>query len=282
MATRPQRFPAEREIESLLVAYRQAQRTIVAQIKLAVREGDQGLLSRRRHQLARVLVTLDQLGVETDPVARRIVADVFAESAERTARAVAGIGVGPVSEASFAGVSREAVEGLQDAVLSRLADARATIGRQVADVFARAQRRSTMLALLGAEGSPRAASKQLRESLVSNGQTGFIDRAGKRWALDTYSEMAVRTVTREAVVQGAVTRMAAHGVDLARISTHASSCSICKPWEGRLISLDGSTESYQGEAVADGPLPPLHPRCRHTVSPVAVRVEAIERQLQGA
>lgn len=284
MATDPRRFPSERRLDDLLATYRQAQRTVVAQIRAAIAEGDLDEARQRRYQLAAVIETLDHLGLETDRVAREIIEGAFMESARATARQAASItGISEVTEASFAGVSREAVEALQESMLGRLSGARETIGRQAADVFAKAQRRTTMLALLGAEGSPRSAAKHLRDSLIREGQVGFIDRAGKRWALDTYAEMATRTVTREAVVQGAIHRMAAHGIDLARVSTHASACQICIPWQGRLISLDGQTREHEGEAVYDAAfIPPFHPRCRHSLAPVAVRAERVERQLQEA
>lgn len=284
---RARQFPAERDVAALVATYRQAQRTILAQIRAALAEGDRLTVSMRRYQLATVIATLDRLGYETDPLARRIVRDAFNQSSDRAERQVAATGINAPADRSFAGVSREAVEALQDSMLGRLAGARETIGRQAADVFARAQRRTTMLALLGAEGSPRSAAKNLRNALLKDGQTGFIDRAGKRWALDTYAEMAARTVTREAVVQGAIQRMAAHGVSLARVSAHASACQICIPWENRLVSLDGSTRDHEGEAVSDlGALPnggpPFHPNCRHSLAPVSARVEAIERQLARA
>ena len=77
--------------------------------------------------------------------------------------------------------------------------------------------------------------------------------------------MAIRTETRHAVVEGQVNRLAAHGIDLVRVSRHASACPICQPHEGKLIDLAGGTSVFQGEAVASGPLPPYHPRCRHTI-----------------
>jgi hypothetical protein len=122
---------------------------------------------------------------------------------------------------------------------------------------------------------------------VMKGGAGFVDKAGRQWALSDYADMAVRTTTREAVVQGSIARMASHGVDLARVTTHASSCPVCKPWEGRLVTLDGHTTDFAGEAVTDlsslpNGGPPFHPRCRHTIAPVASRIETLRRELAAA
>jgi hypothetical protein len=184
---------------------------------------------------------------------------------------------------------------LQDSILGRLDAARQTVGRTVDDLYARAGRRAALRAVLGEAGSPEAAKRRMFADLmrdravrrmVNEGGFGFVDKAGKRWALDTYSEMAVRTVTREAVVQGAIARMASHGIDLARVSSHASACAICVPWQGRLVSLDGQRPDYEGEAVTDlsslpNGGPPFHPNCRHTLQPVSVAVEDFRRQLAG-
>lgn len=283
MATEP-RLPSDKVARKLERLYLGAQRTIVAQVRAAIRSGNLARAAERRMQLAAVLATLDQLGAATDPLARRLVEQAYTDGSDYAARGIAGQIGAHVSDvavpASFTGVQADAVRTLAESITGRLDTARRTVGRQVADTYARAGRRATMRALLGAEGSPRAATADMVRDLRSRGVTGFVDRAGKRWALDSYAEMAVRTVTREAVVQGSMARMASHGIDLARVSAHASSCSICLPWEGRLLSLSGDTTEYQGEAVADASnVPPYHPRCKHSLSPVVVDVEALRQSM---
>ena len=282
MATEP-RLPSDRLARELERIYAGAQRTLVAQVRAALASGRLGLATERRMMLSAVLATLDQLGAATDPLARRLAAQAYTDGSQHAAKGIAGqIGahVGDVAiPASFTGVQADAVRTLEDAILGKLDTARRTVGRQVEDVYAKAGRRAVMRGLLGAEGSPRAAAADLTADLRRRGVTGFVDRAGKRWALDSYAEMAIRTTTREAVVQGSMDRMASHGIDLARISSHASSCSICLPWEGRLISLSGQTVEYEGEAVADASnVPPFHPRCRHSLAPVVVDVERFIQQ----
>ena len=282
MATEP-RLPSDHAAARLERIYAQAQRAIMAQAQAALAAGQLMRAQERRLQLAAVLATLDQLGAATDLLARQLAAQAYTDGAASVAHGIAGqIGahVGDVAiPASFTGVQADAVRTLEDAILGKLDTARRTVGRQVEDVYAKAGRRAVMRGLLGAEGSPRAATADLTADLRRRGVTGFVDRAGKRWALDSYAEMAIRTTTREAVVQGSMDRMASHGIDLARISSHASSCSICLPWEGRLISLSGQTVEYEGEAVADASnVPPFHPRCRHSLAPVVVDVERFIQQ----
>ena len=175
---------------------------------------------------------------------------------------------------------------MQKSLLGSLDAATQTLGRRVEDIYGREQRRSALRAVLGAEGSPEAAAKHLHDRLaakaVDDGQTGFVDSAGKRWKLDTYSRMAVRTVTREAVVQGAVARMVSHGIALGRVSAHPDAGPICQPFEGTLVSLGGSgITEYKGEAVSDtGELPPFHPNCEHSVEPVSALIDSVREEAE--
>lgn len=293
MATDPARFPYERRLATLTRAYRDAQRILSARIRAALLEGrDLDRFSVGAHyarQLHTILRLLDDLGYETDPAARQLVQDALSQSAQRTRTAIVGAGVTlpAVEDATFNGVARQAVEALQDSMLGRLTQARQTVGRRVEDVFAAAGRRTALLSVLGADGSRRAASGRLVLELQAQGIRAFTDRAGREWGLGHYVEMVARTTTREAVSAGALSRMAAHGVNLARISTSGNACDVCKPWEGRLVSLDGGTSVYRGEPVATrGAIPnggpPIHPSCTHVWMPVVTAVDATRDRLGAA
>lgn len=286
MAPRPERLPHDAIVDDLARAFRQSQAQIMAQIRGAVQSGNLFKANERRLQLAAVIAALDQLGAVVDPLARQAVAKAYEEGAQRAAAQIgAQVGRDPLASASFNGVRVEAIQQLQASALDRLGASRRTVGRRVEDFYAKAGRRAAVRALLGAQGSPQEAARALAgditrdpeyKRLLRQGVSGFVDRSGRQWSLDTYSEMVVRTTTREAVVQGQVQRMADAGVNLARVSQHASSCSICRPFEGRLISLDGSLTEFQGQSVADTSigLPPYHPNCRHTIEPVVTEFEA--------
>jgi len=289
MATRPDPFPYERRLRDLDRLYAEAQATIAARIETAVRSGDLFEARRARMQLASIVAVLDQLGATVTPIARKLVADAFQQGADRTLREIRALRVSvPEIPGAFTGVSRQAVEQLQASLLDRLDSASQTLGRRVEDIYARETRRASLRAILGQSGSPRAATNDLMlrlqrdrqvAALVRDGGVGFVDSAGKRWQLRSYADMAIRTQTREAVVQGAMTRMVSHGIDLARISTSPGACEKCRPYEGRLVSLTGATTEYQGEPVMSGPLPPFHGRCTHHISAVVTAIEDLKREL---
>jgi hypothetical protein len=275
-------LPYQQQLDQLMLIYEQAARALEAQAQAAVASGAVATARGRRAQLASLLRALDQLGHDTDPIARRLAADAYHQAANLAAEQIAGLNMAaPEIPGAFSGVSVQAVSALEDSILGRLRDARQTVGRQINDVFAREQRRAALEALTGAHGSPGAAAKALERNLRTQGLTAFTDRSGRQWSLDTYSRMATRTVTREAVVQGSIDRMLSHRIDIARVSSHASACKICQPWEGALISLSGDVTEYQGEPVSNSPdgIPPFHPNCAHSLMPVATAVDATRASL---
>lgn len=268
-------FAYEGDLPPFFRLIREAQRDLARMVREAVLTQQLQTAARRQMQLEKVNAYMVSLGIAVDPQASRLTAAAFTQSAQRTADTIARLNIGTVQASSFAGVQQDALATLQDSLTGRLDASRRQIVRAVDDVYSRAGRRTAVRAILGVDGSPRTAQREMArellrdrdvQQLVANSDVALIDSAGRGWKLDTYTEMATRTTTRLAVVEGAKIRMAAHGVNIGRISYHAKACPICAPWEGRLVSLDGSTGTHLGEAVASldslpNGGPPMHPNC---------------------
>lgn len=59
-------------------------------------------------------------------------------------------------------------------------------------------------------------------------------------------------------------RIISQGHDLVRISTHNTDCPLCKPWEGKILSLTGKTKGYPTlEQARVAGL--FHEGCRHAM-----------------
>ena len=84
------------------------------------------------------------------------------------------------------------------------------------------------------EAAQRSFTRMTREGLGF-----FVDRAGRKWGLDTYAEMAVRTSTHQALRMGHTETMQQYGVDLVVISSHANPAEVCAPYENKILSLTG-------------------------------------------
>lgn len=178
---------------------------------------------------------------------------------------------------AFTGVHIDAVQALADAMADRLDNSVVQVGRSVADAYRQAGLRSVAEGVAGGESLPETAAA-LQRRLVREGLTGFVDRAGRRWQMDVYTSMVVRTNTRQAMTQGTVARMIELGQDLITISDHNTRTPLCQHFEGKTYSLTGRTPGYEKVIM----LPPFHPNCEHVATPAAANIDAFEALLDMA
>lgn len=267
MAVDPKR--AEAGLTELIRAYRDAQRVLVAEVKAAIADGRLEQRVARTQALAQVVSLLNELGIRTNPAARLLIANAWQEGDESIVRAVGGDGT-----YRFSQINRDALASAQDALVAALDAERTTVAQQVANMYRRAGLRSVRLGLLGARGSTRAVAKDLQARLAKRQITAFIDRAGRVWDMERYTDMVARTATRQAVVDAQVMRMSAQGIEYARVSRSSNPCPICEQWQGTLVTLGSAESSLKGEpadtldALPNGG-PPFHPSCRHYLVPEA-------------
>lgn len=126
-----------------------------------------------------------------------------------------------------------------------------------------------------AAGKPWIKSGQdLVKELETNGITGFTDKAGRKWSMQAYGNMAVRTTARQAEVAALLTF---DEYDLWQITKVGTTCPVCAPLEGRVYSKSGTNPDYPPLTVAFGKIDPygsndlsntylnIHPNCLHSL-----------------
>ncbi|MFD8685364.1 phage minor capsid protein [Streptomyces sp. NPDC059651] len=127
------------------------------------------------------------------------------------------------------------------------------ITRAVVDVYRRITGRASGNVLLGGL-TRRQASQRALDQFADHGVTGFVDSTGRNWDMASYVEMAVRSVTARAAIEGHIDALGEIGVGLVIVSDAPLECPLCAPWEGETLSLAGP----------DGP----HTiRTQHTIQP---------------
>ena len=110
----------------------------------------------------------------------------------------------------------------------------------------------------GILGAPRAtgtrldAAQQALDILTKRGITGFRDRGGRNWSLTSYVEMLSRTVVNEELREAHIARALEHGHTLMVVSSHSKPAPQCQPYEGQVLSLDGSTGTVELESATTG------------------------------
>lgn len=203
-------------------------------------------------------------------------------------------GIGQAAHAATAEVPGfAAVESLAAAVHRDIGVRSSNILRDVVDAFREVVTAATARTLTGTQ-TRRQAAQAAWQRLMNRGLTGFVDRAGRRWQLSSYVEMAVRTVTQRAAVQGQTDRLDTLGVSLVMASDHGQECALCRPFEGRVLALTGPTgritvahQLHPDQTVEVDVVATLdearragfqHPNCRHSVSAYLPGVSQLAEQ----
>lgn len=165
---------------------------------------------------------------------------------------------------TFTQTHQRAVEALANEVVGKLDATHLRILRSTQDIYRRAVAEAVRGVVAGAEPRIDAAQRVLN-TFANQGVTGFIDNAGRSWNLASYSEMATRSATGRAAINGHIQRMQDNDRDLVMVSQHGEECELCRPWEGRVLSISGEHDSYPSlaEAEAEGL---FHPNCAHNLS----------------
>lgn len=258
-------LPVDRQAAAVARLYAAAEERLRRLALEALASGNLETARYRQVRLAAIQQELAALQAQAVPEATQVLASAY--------RLGVDIG-GGISGAFGTGIHADAVAILADSLVNKLNDAAEHVGRQAEDVFRQEGLRLSAMHLL--EGSTRReASKQLQESLAGKGIKSFTDRAGREWNLGSYTEMVIRTTTREAVSVATRNRMLEGGNDLVTISHHEHEPDVCSKFDNRTFSITGSTDGYP--VLSDWP--PYHPRCRHVATPASANLDQLERDL---
>lgn len=163
------------------------------------------------------------------------------------------------------------------------------ITRAVTDAYRSVINRASSSVLLGGLTRRQAAGRAL-DQFASRGISGFTDSAGRNWNMASYAEMAVRTVTGRAAIEGHTDRLLVIGQQLVIVSDAPLECPLCRPWEGEILSINGASGPHTlrlpdalsqprlfrspdtvavhvaGSLVEARAAGLFHPNCRHNLS----------------
>jgi len=108
--------------------------------------------------------------------------------------------------------------------------------REFTDVYQRIAAAPVSSVILGTQTRIEATQEMLTHA-ARHGLTGFIDRGGRRWRMDSYAEMATRTGTMHAMNGAYLHGLHEAGHNLVQIPDHSYECDLCRPWEGKILTL---------------------------------------------
>jgi len=111
--------------------------------------------------------------------------------------------------------------------------------------------------------SRNKAQKELEKQLTSTmPEFQFTDKIGRNWNTKSYLDMLTKTVMASTLNEVYLNTLINEGHDLVKVSQNGAKDD-CLKWEGKVLSITGSTKGYPtvSEARATGQV--FHPRCKH-------------------
>lgn len=171
----------------------------------------------------------------------------------------------------------QAMKVLSDNIYGRFQDISDLVGRRIQDLYRTTALEAIKTNISGLDSLSKVA-ENLRKGLAEQGITGFVDKTGKQWNMDTYSNMVARSTTMETFRQGTGNEYLQNNIDLVQITGgSANSCDACSKWEDQIVSLSGTDENYPSldEAMAEGL---FHPNCQHSYHVVQPDLDVLTKE----
>lgn len=210
---------------------------------------------------------LEQLDQNAPPLISRAIAEAYQagqEAADVDWRAAGREAIGGPA-------ARRGVDVLAEDTVRALSGLRPRMLREAADIYQRVTADAAAQVLAGTQSTREAARDAVRRYTLE-GVKPFRDSAGRQWETGAYAEMATRTTAGQAAIAGHTDQLQALGHDLVIVSTSPEGCSLCGPWEGRVLSISGGSTGRASDgtriagSIARARSAGLqHPNCTHTV-----------------
>lgn len=214
---------------------------------------------------------IDELAKTGPPAVRKAIEEASAAGRAGAARQL-GISLVPATNSS-------AVEALAWETVQSVTTAHLGILRSVDDIYRQVVAEVAAPGVVTGTETTRQAAQRALDRWADVGISGFVDSAGRNWEIQSYAEMATRTASGRAMIDGRLDVYQSDGRDLVIVSDHTQECSLCRPFEGKILSITGGTpdgvvledgarvSGTLGEARRAGL---LHPSCRHDIRPYIV------------
>lgn len=266
----PERESVEELIEDLsrylAQRYRDAEDELIREVaKRAVRDfrlasllptapGGMGMTAAGRRARNRVLAELNAhraaAARELQAIAMQMVSDLRREdlanrvialaAAEGEAAAAASLRFAGLSTITpIPGTASQAVAMVALSLESRLEVLNQRLTRYPQDAYQRIVSLYSPNTLLGITTS-RIQQASAVQRFLSEGITGFVDKANRRWTIGAYAEMAGRTTVNRAFNDAGIWRMGQSSIHLVTVVRGLDSCRKCAEWAGKILSTDGA------------------------------------------
>jgi len=255
-------FDEEKHIQALVNLYRQGFINVLNTLFQKQAKGQYTVFAK--DQLKNILDILAQLDAESAKWIQQVIPQIYQENYTRVLAFINKMGLQRRIKPNFAQVHQRAIDVIAQNMYDNLRQATQYAGRRIQDEFRRAGI-DTMGEKYTEGLTWRETAQRLQQRLLSEGLTGFKDKLGREWRLDSYAQMVARTTSREIATVATINTCQEADIDLVQISSHWPTCEICAPLQGKVFSISGNDKRYP--KLEEEYTPPIHPNCRHVTTP---------------
>lgn len=256
---------AEQYAQEVRRLYAEAEQRMLAIVRKRLARGidTDGWAEKKLREIVTLRREIDAELGQLSLFAPTLEAEVEAAYLQGSAEAIKDLAGAAVTDidADLSAAQQLAVRELVKTAVTNVQGTHLPILRAVDDMFRRVVVEATEQAAAGTVTRRQAASIALNR-FADRGVSTFVDRAGRHWDMASYAEMATRSATGQAAVQGHLDRLAANGKDLVMVLDSPEECALCRPYEGKVLSISGTDEQYPSMASARA-AGLFHPNCTH-------------------
>ena len=241
----------EAVLERIVRRYRDVETYILRLIADAAQEEqlDMMVLYQNQHRQIRMILSQADahLRLLEEGIAQDVIDAVIGGYTDGMVAAASSVPGAPVP----AMVPTASVEALAAEAVTAVVSQRTAILRSTEDIYRSLTEMMSARAMVTGTPYSRILQTSLNE-YADRGITGFIDKAGRRWGIDSYAEMAVRTANNRAHNQGRKDQYRELGVELVLTSWHRASAPQCIPYQGKILALSGPAGPRQVQDRSTG------------------------------
>lgn len=92
--------------------------------------------------------------------------------------------------------------------------------------------------------TPDEALRSAVKDWADKGIPALIDKGNRQWSTEAYVNMVMRSSANNVANGMQDERMAEYGNDLIEVSSHGGARPLCAPYQGRIFSLSGKSDTY--------------------------------------
>lgn len=254
----------EASIDTLTKFYKKAYRDVVDEMVKAKGFG----VYYRRQVLKDIRSILVEFGVDVNEFIENEIEMYYRDGAKTAVKQLKQYGATPNVQSGFQRAHKQAINELVNETQVAFKTSLDGVYRSASQIISKTTRDYLTMRL--AEGTVSGKTiDQLKKVMIADlrqeGLASLIDKGGRAWSLDTYTEMLIRTKAVEARNRGLANRMVENDEDLVVVSSHGTDHKECAIWEGEILSITGNTPGYATleDARSSGL---FHPNCKHAIN----------------